>query len=171
MIIAQTRRLIIRCIHIADYVWFEQILADREVMHFGPGAQTPEQVRQWIANALINYAEWGFGPWAVVRRDTERIIGYCGLFYFAELCGQEEVELGYRLARDEWGQGFASEATLAVRDYAFNTLQLRRLVAMIAPDNAASLCVARKLGMQYEKEVMFPDYSYPDHLYVLKKLS
>jgi [ribosomal protein S5]-alanine N-acetyltransferase len=167
MIIAETHRLVLRQIHICDSVWFEHILGDQEVMHFGPGAQTPQQVQQWIAEALNSYANRGFGPWAVVSRDRSEVIGYCGLFYFPDLCGQEEVEIGYRLARKEWGQGFATEAALAVRDYAIKTLSIRRLVAMVAPDNTASVAVATKLGMQYEKDVMFPDYSYPDHLYVL----
>jgi [ribosomal protein S5]-alanine N-acetyltransferase len=167
MIIAETQRLVIRHVHIFDFASFERVLSDQEVMHFGPGAQTPQQIRQWIAEALNYYATWGFGPWTVVRKDNREVIGYCGLFYFPDLCGQEEVEIGYRLARKEWGQGFATEAALAVRDYALNTLNLRRLVAMVAPDNTASVGVATKLGMHYEKDVMFPDYSYPDHLYVL----
>jgi len=95
------------------------------------------------------------------------VIGYCGLFFFPDIEGQAEVEIGYRLARSVWGKGYATEAAKAVRDYAFNVLRLERLIAMIDPSNIASIRVAEKIGMHYEKEVMFEGYTHPDHVYVI----
>jgi len=96
-------------------------------------------------------------------------MGYCGLFYFPDVGGQPETEIGYRLARAYWGRGYATEAARAVRDYAFDTLRLQRLIAMIDPQNGASIRVAEKLGMVYEKEVMFAGYTHPDRVYVIER--
>lgn len=168
MIIAQTERLLIRQIHLFDHAALRQIFCDPEVMHFGDGVQTDAWIQDWIATCLRRYAlEWGFGPYAVVERDRSMLIGYCGLFFFPDVNGRPEVELGYRLARAAWGRGYATEAAAAVRDYAFQTLGIRRLIAMIDPQNLASVRVAEKLGMTYEAEVMFDGYTHPDHVYAL----
>jgi hypothetical protein len=95
------------------------------------------------------------------------VIGYCGLFYFPDIDGQPEIEIGYRLARSAWGHGYATEAALSVRDFAVTTLGIKRLIAMIDPSNLASIRVAEKLGMRYEKEVMLEGYTHPDHIYAM----
>ena len=69
------------------------------------------------------------------------------------------------MARSAWGKGYATEAVCTVRDFAFATLGIKRLIAMIDPSNVASIRVAEKIGMKYEKEVMFEGYSHPDHVY------
>ena len=78
-----------------------------------------------------------------------------------------EVEIGYRLRRSAWGQGYATEAAQEVRDYAFHTLGMKRLIAIIDPANVASIRVAEKIGMNYEQDVMFEGYTHPDHVYVV----
>ena len=72
------------------------------------------------------------------------------------------------MARSYWGRGYATEAAQAVRDYAFNRLRLPRLIAMIDPQNIASIRVAEKLGMYYEKDVMFEGYTHPDRVYAIE---
>lgn len=109
----------------------------------------------------------GFGPYAVVEQKSRNVIGYCGLFYFPDIGGQPEIEIGYRWARSAWGQGYATEAALSVRNFAFSVLGIRRLIAMIGPSNFASIRVAERIGMLHEKEVMFEGYTYPDHIYVV----
>ena len=96
-------------------------------------------------------------------------MGYCGLFFFPDIDGQAEVEIGYRLARAVWGKGYATEAAQAVRNFAFTTLDIKRLIAMIDPSNIASIRVAKKIGMHYEKDVMFEGYDHPDHVYVVTR--
>ncbi|MCA9838258.1 MAG: GNAT family N-acetyltransferase [Trueperaceae bacterium] len=168
MQILETKRLLLRHFHLLDASALRAIFADPEVMRFGDGVQTDAWIRGWLEQTLANYGHWGFGPYALVKKENSQIMGYCGLFYFPELAGQAEVEIGYRLARNQWGKGYASEAALAVRDYAFQTLSMSRLVAMIDPGNLASLAVAKKLGMVYEKEILLEGYDHPDHLYVLE---
>lgn len=169
MLVLETERLFLRHFHILDSKPMYSVFGDADVMRFGDGAQTEEWVRSWLRTCLERYyATWGFGPYAVVERRERGVIGYCGLFFFPDVNGQPEIEIGYRLARSSWGQGYATEAASAVRDFAFGTLGIKRLIAMIDPANTASVRIAEKLGMRYEKEVMFKDYTHPDHVYVIE---
>lgn len=168
--IAVTKRLTLRHFHILDAGPMYQVFGDPEVMRFGDGVQAKEWVNTWLRTCLERYYQtWGFGPYAVVERQAQGVIGYCGLFFFPDINGQQEVEIGYRLARAAWGQGYATEAAGAVRDFAFNVLGLKRLIAMIDPSNTASIRVAEKIGMHYEKDVMFEGYTHPDHVYVVTR--
>jgi [ribosomal protein S5]-alanine N-acetyltransferase len=168
MFILETQRLFLRHFHILDSEPMCRVFSDPEVMRFGDGVQTEEWVRDWLRTCLQRYhATWGFGPYAVVERRTKDVIGYCGLFFFTDAGGQPEIEIGYRFARASWGHGYATEAATAVRDFAFGTLGIKRLIAMIDPANTSSVRVAQKLGMRYEKEVMFEGYTHPDHIYVV----
>ena len=145
-----------------------QVFGDPEVMRFGDGVQTREWVQAWLRACLERYYQtWGFGPYAVVKKQDQNVIGYCGLFFFPDINGQPEVEIGYRLARSAWGQGYATEAAGAVRDYAFHVLGIKRLIAIIDPSNVASIRVAQKIGMHYEQEVMLEGYTHPDHVYAM----
>jgi RimJ/RimL family protein N-acetyltransferase len=147
-----------------------QVFGDPEVMRFGDGVQTKEWIDAWLRTCLERYYQtWGFGPYAVVEKDSHDVIGYCGLFYFPDINGQPEVEIGYRLARAAWGRGYATEAVSAVRDFAFYTLGIRRLIAMIDPANSASVHVAQKIGMRYEQDVMLAGYTHPDHVYAMAR--
>jgi len=170
MHIAETDRLILRHFHVIDVDAIMSVFGDAEVMRYGSGVQTPEWVAKWIRGCLEDYhAKWGFGLWAVVEKRTRCVIGYCGLSRFADVGGQPETEIGYRLARVHWGKGFATEAAVAVRDYAFDHLSLKRLIAIIDPQNDASIRVATKLGMRYEKDVMFSHYDHPDRVYSMAR--
>jgi len=156
MIVVETPRLRLRHFHIVDGEAMDQVFGDAEVMRFGSGTRDPDWVRQWLRGCLEDYhAKWGFGLWAVVEKRSGTVIGFCGLSRFADVGGQAETEIGYRLARRFWGHGYATEAASAVRDYGFGTLNLSRMISIIDPRNAASLNVARKVGMTQEKEVIF----------------
>jgi [ribosomal protein S5]-alanine N-acetyltransferase len=163
-----TNRLLLRHFHMRDAEEMIRVFGDPEVMRFGDGAQTKEWVQDWVRTCLeYFYPTWGFGPYAIVERHNQDVIGYCGLFFFPDLGGQPEIEIGYRLARSAWGQGYATEAARAVRDYAFSKLGIRRLIAMIDPSNLASIRVAEKIGMRYEKDILLEGYTHPDHVYVI----
>jgi ribosomal-protein-alanine N-acetyltransferase len=170
MIVTETERLILRHFHIFDGEAMDHVFGNAEVMAFGPGVQSKSWVRDWLGDCLENYyRKLGVGPWAVVEKSLGEVIGYCGLFYFPDIAGQQEIEIGYRLAHPFWGRGYATEAVLAVRDYGFNVLCLPRLIAMIDPQNVASIRVAKKAGMRYEKEVMLEGYTHPDYLYSIER--
>jgi RimJ/RimL family protein N-acetyltransferase len=168
--IASTERLILRHFHILDAEPMYRVFGDPEVMRFGDGVQTKEWVQNWLRTCLERYYQtWGFGPYAVLEKHSQEVIGYCGLFYFPDINGRPEVEIGYRLVRSAWGQGYATEAALAVRDFAFATLSIKRLIAMIDPSNTASIRVAEKIGMHYDNEVTLEGYLHPDQVYVITR--
>ena len=167
-----TVRLFLRHFHLLDEKAMYPVFGDPEVMKYGDGVQTKEWVHNWLHACLERYHQsWGFGPYAVVEQHSQKVIGYCGLFYFPNVNGQPEVEIGYRLAQSAWGHGYATEAAGAVRDYAFTDLGIRRLIAIIDPSNLASIHVAKKIGMHYEQDVVFKGYSHADHVYVVTQLS
>jgi RimJ/RimL family protein N-acetyltransferase len=159
MIVTETRRLLLREFTSGDLDEMAAIFADPEVMRFSLGTKTREQTRRWIEGCRQDYSpeRWGFGLWAVALKATGDLAGYCGLTQFEDVDGRREVEIGFRLAPRFWGQGLATEAAAAARDYALGTLGLTRLISIIEPENQASIRVAEKLGMTCEKETVMWD--------------
>jgi RimJ/RimL family protein N-acetyltransferase len=102
------------------------------------------------------YAVHGFGVWVVTERESGAFVGDCGLA-FVLVEGIAEIEVMWHVTRDRWRQGIATEAAGAVRDHAFGPLGLRRLIALVRPENVASAGVARKIGMDVEREAVFSD--------------
>jgi [ribosomal protein S5]-alanine N-acetyltransferase len=171
MIIARTQRLILRQFYAGDAGAMDRVFGDAEVMRYGDGVRTAEWVRSWLARwGGEYYPQWGFGMWAVVEASTSDVIGYCGLTRFPGRCATcDEAEIGFRLARTHCGRGFAAEAAMAVRDYAFDVLHVPRLIALIDPANLASVRVVRKLGFRYDRDAMLEGYDHPDHVYSLTR--
>lgn len=168
--ILETERLALRPLQLSDISAVHDIFGDAEVMRFGDGPQTKQWIQDWLMDRIGEYDnDSGTLVWAVVHQDSHHVIGYCGLFCFPDVCGQPETEIGYRFARRYWGYGYATEAAQAVRDYALTSLGITRLIAIIDPSNVASIHVAKKLGMQYEKDVMFAGYNHPDYVYAFVK--
>jgi len=167
--LAETQRLLMRQFAASDLTAMTHVFGDAEVMRYGDGPQSPEWIRGWLRRCMESYARRGYGPWAAVEKVRGEVIGYCGLFYFPDVNGRAEIEIGYRLARAHWGQGYATEAVTAVRDYAFAALEMPRLIALIDPANTTSIRVAEKAGMRYEADVMFEGYSHPDWVYAISR--
>lgn len=100
---------------------------------------------------LENYSEYkntGFGRWAVVLKDTDEFIGWCGL----KLHEGQYVDIGFRFFETHWNKGYASEAARASLDYAFQELDLTEVVGRVAKDNLASIRILEKLGMTFWKK-------------------
>jgi RimJ/RimL family protein N-acetyltransferase len=167
-VIAETARLTLREFSGDDAGALEHVFGDPEVMQYSVAAKMLT-TEVWLAHCRESYARRGFGRWAVVEKASGDVVGYCGLMHLSEVAGQPETELGYRLARPYWGMGLATEAAAAVRDCAFGTLGLLRLVALVDPSNCRSIRVAEKIGMRYEKEVLLEGYTYADRMYVITR--
>lgn len=167
VVMIETKRLMLRRLVISDHEALDTLFADEEVMESSNnGSLNTKEVGAWLKDRIEGYQrDSGVDILAVEVRSTSEVIGYCGLTRFPDIDGATEIEIGYRLIREFWGYGYATEAASAVRDYAFSELVLPRLVALIQPVNRRSIAVARKLGMTYEKEVMMEGYDHPDHLY------
>jgi RimJ/RimL family protein N-acetyltransferase len=167
MTVLTTERLTLRRFHLQDVDAIYRVLGNPDVMCFSDGAKTREAVQIWLQTSIDHYETWGFGPYAVAQICDQIVIGYCGLSFVPDLGGQPEIEIGYRFIPQAWGHGYATEAATAVRDYAFDTWRIKRLIALIDPSNRASIRVAEKIGMHYEKEIMLEGYTHPDHIYVI----
>jgi ribosomal-protein-alanine N-acetyltransferase len=143
--IMNTSRLVLRPFILADALAPFRILDDPEVMRFSIGGaqKSAADTARWI-DAIRHQAAHGFAMSAVVCRDSGDIIGKCGL----EVLSDGRTEIGYRVRRDKWGEGYATEAARAWLDYGFSTLGLSRVVAMIESANHRSIRVAEKIGMR-----------------------
>ncbi|WP_319422014.1 GNAT family N-acetyltransferase [Pleurocapsa sp. FMAR1] len=155
MQILETPRLSLRYLTIRDTKALIPILGDPQVMEFSLiGVHDRQQIRQFIEQRLLSYLEHGFGLYALIHKQNQNLIGYCG-FFVQKVDEQKEVEIGYRLASQYWGQGLATEAATAVLEYGRSRFKFKRFVCLIEPANIRSIRVAQKLGMELEKKIIY----------------
>jgi ribosomal-protein-alanine N-acetyltransferase len=170
MKILETSRLILRRLEPEDLDSLWALYCDPEVSKYIPDApRTYEEAREeleWHQHGDPKNPE--FGLWATINKESGEFIGRCGLLPWT-IDQREEVEVAYLLARASWGQGLGTEAAQGIADYAFEKLNLSRLVCMIEPENYASIKVAEKIGMALEKEMQ--DEQGPYLLYSRSKVS
>ncbi|MFF2821890.1 GNAT family N-acetyltransferase [Arthrobacter koreensis] len=146
MLPQDTARLRFRDMTPEDLDLMAGLLGDPEVMTYYPAPKTRDEAAKWIAWNEANYARHGYGLWIVETHDGE-FLGDCGLTWQKINGENTELEVGYHVRADRQGRGYATEAAAACRDFARETLQAPRLVALIHPENTASKRVAEKLGM------------------------
>ena len=123
------------------------MLKDEEVMYAYEHAFSDEEARQWLHRQMERYAQYGFGLWAVVLKETGEMIGQCGLT-MQDANGRQVVEVGYLFRRDHWHRGYATEAARACKRYAFDVLDEDEVFSIIRDNNLASQAVARRNGME-----------------------
>jgi RimJ/RimL family protein N-acetyltransferase len=156
LIILQTARLQLRHFLPGDVDALARILCDTDTMRYYPIPFTKQDVVDWIDRNRRRYENDGHGLWAMVLTSSAEMIGDCGIV--RQKVGEvEEIEIAYHLRRDFWGQGLATEAAAACRDYGFNRLKIDRLISLIRPENLPSRRVAEKNGMTVWKEIMWRD--------------
>jgi RimJ/RimL family protein N-acetyltransferase len=109
------------------------------------------------------YEEFGFGRWAVILKSTNKFAGWCGLKF---ILSENEVDIGYRFLPEEWGKGFAVETAAVCIRAGIHEFGLRRIVARIHKDNFRSVRVAEKLGMQYEKDLMYDGIPWLNYVHI-----
>ena len=144
--ILETNRLIIRPWTIEDAEILFEICRDDEVMKYigtGNAYKTLDEAEKFL-NWAVNYqTENGFCRWAVLEKSSREIVGSCG---FARPHETQEIELGYLFARKHWGKGFATEAAGACKNYGFEKLKFREIIALTDLENTASQKVLEKIG-------------------------
>ena len=151
--ILDTPRLILREFAPNDADALSGVLSDPETMRFYPAKLDHPAVEEWIARNLRRYAKDGHGLWAMVLKENGELIGDCGLTV-QPVDGTDEIEIGYHVRRDYWGQGLATEAARACRDYGFARLPVDHIISLIRPENLPSRRVAEKNGMTIRKQIM-----------------
>jgi [ribosomal protein S5]-alanine N-acetyltransferase len=153
VVILETTRLLLREFRRDDVGALALVISDPETMRFYPAPFDQAGVERWIEHNLRRYAQYGHGLWGMVLKSTGELIGDCGLT-FQNVGGVDELEIGYHVRRDLWGQGLATEAARACRDYGFGRWPAERIVSLIRPENIPSRRVAEKNGMRIWKEAM-----------------
>jgi len=154
--IIETERILLRPFCIDDIAPFAKICANPNVMRYIADGKPvsrdiiAEKIPEWIEL----YEKQKYGLMALVMRKTKELIGFCG-FIHQTVDGDEYIELGYRLDEAYWGKGIATEAAVAVRDYAFSVLEIPMLISIIHHQNDASKRVAKKVGMRLMKKTDF----------------
>lgn len=154
----RTRRLVLRKLRHADADAVFELDSDPQVIRYtspaGPG--TIEQVRQETLPRLMGYymKDDRFGFWAAEDRACGDFLGWFHLRPTNWL--KTELELGYRLRRAVWGRGLATEGSRALVDKAFAQLDAKRVIASAVAENAASIRVMEKVGMEKEKSFVYP---------------
>lgn len=151
MIILETDRLILRELSLLDKENLSQILQDKDVMYAYEHAFSDIEVDIWLNNQLRRYKEDGFGLWAVVLKNTDDLIGQCGLTV-QKIGDKEVVEVGYLFKKTYWHKGYATEAAIACKNYAFNTLDIEEVYSIIRDNNMPSINVAKRNGMTIKGE-------------------
>ena len=154
----ETERLVLRKPRPEDAPDLAVAYADPEVVRFmGDGSTaTLTEVEEGIAEWLDRWESWGMSLCSLERREDGRVVGRAGFLRWDPetwQVGGDETELGWLLAREHWGQGYATEAALALRDWAVAERGLTRLISLIRPGNDRSVRVAERLGERYERDV------------------
>lgn len=147
MRILETPRLILRQMDQNDLSDLAEILQDEITMTAYERAFSDEEVQEWLDKQLLRYEQDGFGLWAVVLKESGEMVGQCGIS-LQQLHDKMVPEIGYLFKRKHWHNGYAAEAAIACREYAFETLGLDAICSIIRDTNTASINVAKRNGMQ-----------------------
>ena len=152
----ETDRSIIRWIQKADLEPLAALWADPEVTYYMGGRRNYEEVLKELGEDAQLNPQPAFDLWPVIEKETGQIIGHCGILE-KNIEGRNQYEIVYVLAKSAWGKGFATEVANSLKDYAFDQLGLKRITALIDPDNLKSEIVATKIGLRYEKNTVRPN--------------
>jgi RimJ/RimL family protein N-acetyltransferase len=154
-----TDRLLLREFALQDVEGLLAVLGDPVAMEFYPAALDRQGVEDWVARNMQRYQRDGHGLWAMVLRGSDELIGDCGCI-MQEVEGKNEIEVGYHVRRDLWGNGYATEAARTSMEYAFTSLGAARVISMIRPGNKQSRRVAEKNGLTREKIIFWRGFDH-----------
>ncbi len=152
-----TTRLVLRPFTLEDTDPLHQILNQDGVLQYFPKSDPPprDRVEKLINHQLKHWGEHGYGWWAVEQRQKPGLMGWCGLQFLPET---QEIEVGYLLGRDFWGQGFATEAAWASLHFGFEALKMQNdIIGIVHPENIASRRVLEKLGLAFTERTVYFD--------------
>ncbi len=142
----ETERLIMRKMTHADLPSLCEIMKDENTMYAYEGAFSDAEVQEWLERQILRYQKWNFGLWAVVLKETGKMIGQCGLT-MQPWKDDEVLEIGYLFNRNYWHKGYATEAAAACKRYAFDVLKAEEVCSIIRDTNIRSQNVALRNGM------------------------
>lgn len=139
--ILETERLYLREMNQADFNSLCSILQDEKTMYAYEGAFSDSEVQEWLDRQIARYQKWNFGLWAVILKETDEMIGQCGLT-MQPWKDTEVLEIGYLFNKSYWHKGYATEAAKGCKKYAFEVLKADEVCSIIRDTNIASQNVA-----------------------------
>lgn len=151
--VIETERLIIRKFTVDDAAFMLALLNTPDWLRFigDRNVRTLEQAEQYLRNGYIkSYVDYGFGFYVVVIKETQESIGICGI---VKREGLEDVDIGFAFFQQFMGKGYGYESASAVLNYALNDLKIKRIVAIVNPENVVSIALIKKIGLQFEKMI------------------
>jgi 3-dehydroquinate dehydratase/shikimate dehydrogenase len=159
MVNIKTKRLVLRQWQDCDLDPFAALNADPRVREFFPGLMSREESDHAVKLMSDHIARYGWGFWAVSLIETGEFIGVIGLeeVYF-DAHFTPAVEIGWRLAFDYWGKGYATEGAIAALKYGFETLSLDQIVSFTTVSNMRSRHIMEKIGMHHNLQ---DDFDHP----------
>jgi len=149
--ILETERLVLTTWQLSDSIALRPIATDVEVMRYITGGVpwTDERIQSFVTREVELFSERGFCRWKLLLKSTEEMIGFCGVGFWRD---DPDPEIGWWLARKYWGRGLATEAArVALRD-AFERVGFHRIISIAKPENAASIRIMEKVGLERECE-------------------
>jgi len=153
----ETERLLLRAWQASDEAPFAALNADPDVTRYLRGPMRRDESDALLAQIRGHWQEHGFGLYAVEIKQSGDFIGFVGLAIPSFLPDVlPAVEVGWRLAREHWGSGYATEGAQATVAHGFGELELEQIISIIDPRNVASVRVAERLGMTRGRDRMHP---------------
>ena len=165
--ILETERLNLRLLEESDADFYLRLVNQPSWLRYigNRGVHTVEQARQAIAQGpLAMRARHGFCLYLAEQRDTRQALGICGLIKRDTL---PDVDIGFAFLDEHCGKGYAWESAAAVLDYGRDVLGLRRIVAIVSPENAVSIGLIKKLGLRFETRLRLTPEAEPVDLYAI----
>jgi len=157
-LILETDRLILRELQLSDAEGFFAMDSNPKVHEYlwNKPVQTIEETIEVIEFVRKQYLENGIGRFAIISKETDEFIGWAGLKHNTEAVNNKInfYDIGYRLDEKFWGKGYASEASMAWLNYAFETMNLKTLEAAAHTENVASNRILQKIGMQMTEQYL-----------------
>ncbi len=151
MVVIETERLYLREMTENDFDALYKVLADSDIMQHYPYTFDESKVRNWIQRNIDRYQILGFGLWAVCLKETDEMIGDCGLT-MQLINGQIKPEIGYHIRADKQRKGYAKEAASAVRDWTFNNTPFNIVYSYMKYTNEPSYKTAISWGCKQVDE-------------------
>ena len=155
-IVFETPRLILRQFTEEDASLILQLNSDPEILKYvhEPVLTTEEQAKKILTEIILPQYKNNLGRWAIHTKSNYEFIGWCGLKYRFE---SNDIDLGYRLKKDAWGKGYATEAAKQTLEFGLNNLSLQLITGRAHIKNIASINVLEKIGMQFIGEGIIDD--------------
>lgn len=165
----ETKRLQVRELCLDDLDSLMPIFGDAEIMRYSLGGPMDlARAKVYLEERILaSYREHGVGLWGLFLKESKELVGIAGLLY-QKIEREACFEVGYRLSRSFWGKGLATEAVLGILEYAFDTLQIDRLISIIDPTNERSARVAKRAGMLPIRRTSF--HGHFVEIYEIRKL-